>query len=315
MRRRLTQLGFLMSRLIGQPFALEALQRNVGALRIIDAKFRASIHTEIKLSQISVQVLLIHVLIHADEAALEDREEPFQGVGVHIAARPFELGVIDRLVLLLGRHDELVRLRAVGDQTAVLVQMFDQGTAHVAMIQVHGTDRAATLDQDEDLGRGLGIQRGPSGLAGLGRLRQIGFVGLDGLTFAADRAAVVLYSLPDAMAQEPGGFHAAAKHSLKLPGADAFLAGAHQVDDLEPQVQRQVAGFEDGAHADSERLLAGVALAEAGPSSFPAQAADAAGLAAMRADRAIGPEPRLNIFERSGFVLQVRSEQYGGCHV
>ena len=43
------------------------------------------------------------------------------------------------------------------------------------------------------------------------------------------------------MAQKPGGFHAAIQHPLNLAGADAFLAGAHQVDDLQPQMQRQMA--------------------------------------------------------------------------
>jgi hypothetical protein len=39
---------------------------------------------------------------------------------------------------------------------------------------------------------------------------------------------------------------ALAEHALDLAGADTFFAGAHQMDDLQPQMQRQMAGLEYG---------------------------------------------------------------------
>ena len=77
-------------------------------LHVIDAEFRAGVHAEIELGQVTVEVLLVHVLTHTDHAALEDRKEPFERVGMYIAAPPLEFGVIDRFVLRLGRHDEFV---------------------------------------------------------------------------------------------------------------------------------------------------------------------------------------------------------------
>ena len=48
------------------------------------------------------------VLIDANETALEDAEETFKRIGVHIAMCPFVLGIIDRFVLrLIGHHGEV----------------------------------------------------------------------------------------------------------------------------------------------------------------------------------------------------------------
>jgi len=299
---------------IGQSLALEALERDFRTLGVADADLGASVLAEIEFGQVPVKVFVIHVLVHADKAALEYRKEPFEGIGMDVAAHELELRVIDRFVLRLSRHDEFVDSRSVSDQSAVFMQMFDHGRAHVAMIQVHGADVPATLDETKYHRRGFGVQRQPIGLAGFRGLRQIGFVGFDGFPFAADQPAIVLHGLTDAMPEEPCGFHAASEHPLNLAGADAFLAGAHQVDDLQPQVQRQMAGLENGPHAHSEGLLAAVALAEAGSSGFPVQTADTITAAAMRADRAVGPETRFDVGESSGFVLELGVEKYGMGH-
>lgn len=299
---------------IGQSLALHALKRDCSALRVIDPEFGAGIHAEIKLRQVAIQVLVVHVLVDANEAALEDRKEAFERVGVHVAAHPFELGVVDRFVLRLGRHDEFVRLRAVGDEAALEVQVLIESLADVPMVQIHGADFAAALDQAEYLGSGLGIQRSPNGLTSLGGLGQIGLVSLNGDAIAADQPAAVLHGLANPMPEEPRGFHAAIEHALDLAGADAFLAGTHQMDDLQPQVQRQMAGFEDRAHADGKRLLAAVALAEAGPRGLTVQPADSVAAATMRADRTRWPEMRFDVREGSGFALELRGIEYGISH-
>src|SRR5258708_37604434 len=118
------------------------------------------------------------------------------------------------------------------------------------MIGERGADRSPALDKAEALDASASVQR--ADLAGFGRLSQESLVSLDGFAFAADLVAVVLHGFADAMPQEPRGFHAAIKHPLNLTGADAFLAGAHQMDDLQPQMQRQVAGFKNSPHTHSE---------------------------------------------------------------
>lgn len=303
-----------MSRFIGQSLAFESLQRKLGALSVVDAEFGAGIHAEIKLRQVPVKVFVIHVLIDPDQATLEDAEIAFESIGVNVAAYPFTLGMVNRFVLIFARHDEAVDVGTIGDQAAGIMQMLVHGTADVAMIQVHGTDIAAALDQGEYHRRGLGIQRGPNGLAGLGRLAEVSFVGFDGLAESADHAAVVLHGFTDAMTQEPRGFHAAIKHPLNLAGADAFLAGAHQMDDLQPQMQRQVAGLKNGPHTHGERLLAAVTLAKAWTGGLAVQAADAITGAAKRANGTVGPEMRFDVFESSGFGFELGGGKDRGGH-
>jgi hypothetical protein len=89
----------LVSLPVCESLAFESFHSDCSALRVIDAEFCSSIHAEIEFREIPVKVLLVHVLIDANESALEDRKEAFQSVGMHIAARPFVLGVIDRFVL------------------------------------------------------------------------------------------------------------------------------------------------------------------------------------------------------------------------
>ena len=100
---------------------------------------------------------------------------------------------------------------------------------------------------------------------GLAANRELGFVRLHNLAKPAQRLTGTRrgHRKADTVPKVPRGFHAASKHPLKLPGADAFLAGAKQVDGLQPQVQRQVTILEDRTHAHGERLAAGVALAQA----------------------------------------------------
>jgi hypothetical protein len=86
----------------------------------------------------------------------------------------------------------------------------------------------------------------------------------------------------------------------------ALLGGTHEVDHLQPQMQRQVAILEDGPDADGEGLATGVALAQARAGSFAVQAADPLPLAAMRADGAARPEVAFDVLESGVFVLKGR---------
>jgi hypothetical protein len=80
------------------------------------------------------------------------------------------------------------------------------------------------------------------------------------------------------------------------------------VNDLQPQMQRQVAILEDRANPDSERFAAGVALPKAGAGRLAIEAADfgSVNIAAMRACRAVWPQVRLDVVKGGGFVLKVR---------
>src|SRR5712691_3671847 len=84
--------------LIGEPLALGTLERDLGALGIVDPKPLAVAVPKIKLVAVPVKVLLAHDLVHTDEPALEDAEIAFKRVGVHVATHPFLFGVVNLLV-------------------------------------------------------------------------------------------------------------------------------------------------------------------------------------------------------------------------
>ena len=95
------------------------------------------------------------------------------------------------------------------------------------------------------------------------------------------------------MPHEPCGFHAAAEHPLKLARADAFLAGAHQVDRLKPVRHRRVGILED--RSCLERELRGGVLLTAVPAVILFEEKHVLALTA-RADHAIHPATGHKVF-------------------
>lgn len=70
------------------------------------------------------------------------------------------------------------------------------------------------------------------------------------------------------MAEEPRRFHAASQRALNLARGDTLFRGAKQLDDLEPDMQRDVARLKHVPDFDRERLAAGAAIPEARPRRF-----------------------------------------------
>ncbi len=303
-----------MSCLISEPLALDALQSDFSALGIINAELGAIILAEIKFGQIAVKVLLIHMLINADQTAFEDRKEAFKSIGVNVAARPFIFRMIDTFMRCDGR--KFIVLRAIAHETAILVDVLIKEGADHPVIERYGTDISAALDKTKDLclwaarAWALLFIRRPSSLR---RFRNERFVGLYGLSRAAQLASrrSGVHRQPDPVAKEPCGFHAAFEHPLNLPGRNAFLAGAHEMDDLQPKMQRQVRVLEKSSHAYRERFFAGVALAEAGTRGFAVQTANLRGFATVRANRTIWPKRGFDISESGCFGLEMRGGKNG----
>jgi hypothetical protein len=151
-------------------------------------------------------------------------------------------------------------------------------------------------------------------LSRLPRRSDCRIVGLYRLAGTAEFARVWRWSHgePDAMAEVPCGLHAAAKHPLKQARRDAFLAGAKQVDSLEPHPQGKVTILENRTLAHRKvRATAGVALTQpnlrdafwmplAGLAADAFKSADLVGsCAAMRAYRAGRPQLPFDVLKRS----------------
>jgi hypothetical protein len=301
-----------ISCLIGQTLARSALDGQPFTLYVVDAQFGARIHAEIKFGQVSVEMLAADVLVNADDAALEDRKEAFKRIGVHVAAPPFVLGMVNRTVA--GRAGEFEHRRAIRHQAATAVELRIEQSADAAMVDDHRADRAATLDQAKHLYVALAAI---GTAAGFWRTAKFHIVGLDRLAFAANWAALVRrHGEANAVAKVPRGFESASEHTVELARADAFLAGTEKLDRLQPQVQRQMAVLKDRALAHRKgRATASVALAQ--PELHDAFRVSLAGLgmdarkpadlvtrsAAMRAYRAGRPKLGFDVFE-SGFFAE-----------
>ena len=94
---------------------------------------------------------------------------------------------------------------------------------------------------------------------------------------------------------------------MNLAGCDALLAGAHQMDHLQPQVQRQVRRLEDCPNPNGERLPAVVALVQALTGSLAIQFADMiSSHTTERTVRAIGPKRLFDVREGHILIMEMR---------
>jgi hypothetical protein len=305
-----SSLHFLVSCFVGQTLSFDTLKRDSGALSVVNTKLGAIILAEIKFSQVTIKVLFIDVLIDANQAMFENRKEAFKGVGMNVPARPFKLGMIDAFMLRNGRVSVVCRF--VDYEAAISVNVLVEVGHDAAVIENHGADVTATLYEAQNSRVRLLTARPAFGLA---RVGECGFVGFNRLTSAAHRAGRAGgHNLADTMAEEPSGFHAAIKHPLNLASGDTFLARAKQVNDLKPEMQREMAVLENRSHANREGLLARVALVKASAGGLAVQAANARRFTAMGARRAARPKRGFHIRE-SGFLrFEMRGRKNGISH-
>ena len=119
--------------MISEALAFSSLHGERGALYVINSEPRAGILPEIKLGQVAVKVLGIDVLINADQAALHDAKEAFQRVHMHVAARPFILGMIDAFMCRDRRVNVVLRL--ITHELAVLMDVLAQMLRNATMIE------------------------------------------------------------------------------------------------------------------------------------------------------------------------------------
>lgn len=181
---------------------------------------------------------------------------------------------------------------------------------------VETADDAAAFDKGHDslFGRG-GLIGAAASLPA-----HVGFITFDGLAGAAKRRSeqvpVLPHSFPDAVSKEPSGLHAASEHALDLVSRDAFLAGAHEMDDLQPQMQREMRGFEDSSHPHGEGLFAGITLAQSGAGGLAVKSADpdAVSVLAMWANGTSRPQLGFDVIKGGGFILEMGGGKNGVGH-
>lgn len=86
------------SRSIGEPLALDTAQDIASAFGIVYAECDPVVVPEVEFGEVAVQMFLADVLIDAVDAAFQDGEETFRGIGMGVAANVFISRVVDGAV-------------------------------------------------------------------------------------------------------------------------------------------------------------------------------------------------------------------------
>src|SRR5262249_6840166 len=127
--------------------------------------------------------------------------------------------------------------------------------------------------------------------SGLGA--KVRFVSLDDAAAGTHLRGVVglprLHRFAQAMLHEPCSFVRHAKRAVELVSRESFLARCHQIRGQNPLVERDLGALEYGADRDRKRLAAAITLVETRARRFARHLADFLGLAAVRAERSVGP--------------------------
>ncbi len=221
--------GEFISPPIGQALAFHALQNDAGAFAVAHS---AGVVAKVELAAVAAKVRFAHVVIGADHAALEDREEILGGVAVLEAASGdvFAGAVIDGAVSGELAAKAGVNGRFVGHEVRGAIDVRNDQAANVLggdVGDVETANVAFTLDQREDGLLGLHSAGG----AVLLLTTDKGFIGFDDLVTAAERGVAkgAVHRLTDAVAKEPSRLVGNAEHTLHLLRAHALLGSGHEV--------------------------------------------------------------------------------------
>jgi hypothetical protein len=143
-----------MSRSVGEPLSDGAFKSAIGTLFVIDTEGDALVISKIEFLQIPMQMLRAHVMVHADDAALEDAEEAFDRVGVPEVGAYVLLGrVIDGAMAGKLLADLAIGWRLIGHEIAGLVDLSDHRVAESGASDIGDMARAnlaTALDKRQD---------------------------------------------------------------------------------------------------------------------------------------------------------------------
>src|SRR5262249_28948338 len=177
-------------------------------------------------------------------------------IGGHVAARVLAIKVVDSLVRSEGGTDLVIYPRVVSHDASslrdVLLHDRPKGLGGHAL-NVEGTHLPAALVN----GKHLALLAEMRALALFLSAADVGLVGLDDplRAFATENdVGSVAHRLANPVPHEPRSLQGDPESAVELVRTDALLAGGHKVDRLEPQVQLDVAVFEDGPDTHGKRF-------------------------------------------------------------
>lgn len=240
--------------------------------RAEDVRVLAVVEPKLELIQIERQVFAADVVIRPDHAALQQRPEVVDVGRMHLAAHVLAGAVVHGVVLVAAGPQIAVAGVVVGrDQ----IDLFAYRLAHEAVERArvgvldHLADHVAfAADRADDrrlVAARPALAAAFAGVAVLVLAAHVGFVDLDD----AHQLPKLRVSHPGAkpMAHIKGrAVGAGTDHAMDLQRADAFLAGQHEVKNLEPNQQLVIRILENRPADDAEAvILAGLAEPVKGP--------------------------------------------------
>ncbi|VTZ48326.1 hypothetical protein MPC4_10276 [Methylocella tundrae] len=274
-----------------------------------DVRVVAVVIAELKLGNIEMHVFTADLVEAADNAALENRPEAFDFLGMYRAYNVLAPRVIDNTMRVL-----FAKLPVTGPLVgAEQADFVGNGFVHEGFERSGGNigdnagdDIALALDRADDWRLARADSTRPAALAALVDMLVFretaneGFINLDNSTQFYN---VFDQRSPDLVAHFPRGFvgtEAHVAHDLKR--AHPFLAGQHQVNDAKPLAERLVGVLEDCSR-EVRKPIAGLWRAlVALPAPRAARVLMGVLSAAARATNAVRPAARNEIGAASVFV-------------
>jgi hypothetical protein len=216
---------------------------------------------ELEFRKVGRQVLLADLVIGADDAALQDRPEALDGVGVDGANDVLLLAVVNSAVAVKAIRQIAVVRGGIGGEQA------DLGGDSLGEEVVHREAVGVVDDPRHDVA--LPLDRAGHGELVLAAKVARALVPMPVLVLAADESLIDLYDAHQAaeFLVHQGGTYTVAHVPSRLVGTethramdlqsrDAFLAGQHHVDDAEPVAERLVGVLENGSGDMGEAVAA-----------------------------------------------------------
>jgi hypothetical protein len=261
---------------------------NIGVVAVVVA--------ELKFRNVERHIFRADFVESADHAALEDAPETLNRICVDGADNVFVGAVAHDLVLRKFAVQRVVSAQVVSGEQADFVGngFVDEAGEGFAVEAVNDPCHDVPLALDSANHGGLpgagpasaAVTLVPMLVAGLSA--DIGFVHLDDANEFLE--LFVLHRSADAMAHVPSRLVRAKAHiAMDLPGADAFLAGRHEVDDAKPLPQIDVRVLENRADKVRKTVRATLPTVRALPAVFKGFEGIDVRAATARAIDPIGP--------------------------
>ena len=233
---------------------------NIGVLAIVEAK--------LKFVQVEREIFFAHVMIGADHATFQQRPERFDAVCVVLAAHVLARRMLNRVMLhaemrvgriLVGHNDSHPVLRDAAHETV------ERARIRVADDASHDISLAFDCSDDADFAIAdcFADRLRPARFANLCALLVPVSVGI----FPADICLVHFddpHQLPESRITKSRAkphthipsraVRAGSDHSMDLQRANSFLAGHHQVQNLEPRAKRDFRFLEDRSGREREAI-------------------------------------------------------------